>query len=233
VARITRKELKSDRFALEIEHSISFFEEHQKAIVRYGGIALLVVALIFGYNIYARNRRALREQTLARAILVRDTPLGPINPNGPPAFPTQQVKDEAINKAFSDLKAKYPGTDEAEIAEYYLAAHRADLGDLAGAEKGFQEVMQKGDEKYASLAKLALAQIYFGQGKPDAAQKILEDLMAHPTIFVSKEQASLALARGFLPIKPAEARKTLDGLRNQTGPVGQVAISMYNELPAK
>jgi hypothetical protein len=166
-------------------------------------------------------------------MLVRDTPLGPINPNGPPTFPTQQVKDQAIAKAFGDLKAKYSGTDEAEIAQYYLAVQRADQGDLPGAEKGFQEVVQHGDEKYGSLAKLSLAQLYFAEGKPDQAQKTLEDLMAHPTIFVSKDQASLALARGLLPIKPAEARKILDGLRNQPGAAGQVALSMYSELPPK
>jgi len=233
VARITRKELKTDKFALEVEHGLTFFEEHQKTIVRYGGIALVLLILIVGYRFYSRQQRSLREQTLARAILVRDTPIGPINPNGPAAFPTQQVKDQAITKAFSDLKAKYPGSEEAVVADYYLAAQKADLGDLAGAEKAFQEVGQKGDDKYASLAKLSLAQIYFGDGKLDQAQKTLEDLAAHPTIFVSKEQAQLALARGLLPSKPAEARKILDSLRNQPGAVGQVAIQMYGELPQK
>ena len=35
VARITRKELKSDKFALEVEHTVTFFEEHQKELIRY------------------------------------------------------------------------------------------------------------------------------------------------------------------------------------------------------
>ena len=36
MARITRKELKTDKFALEVEHTVNFFEEHQKEIIRYG-----------------------------------------------------------------------------------------------------------------------------------------------------------------------------------------------------
>jgi predicted negative regulator of RcsB-dependent stress response len=233
VARITRKELKTDKFALEVEHSISFFEEHQKSIIRYGGIAIVLVVLILGYRYYARQQQTQRELTLARAMLVRDTPIGPINPTGPPAFPTQQVKEQAITKAFTDLKAKYPGSQEAMIADYYMASQKADAGDLAGAEKAYQEVAEKGDAQYASLAKLSLAQIYFGEGKNDQARKMLEDLIAHPTVFVSKEQASLALARGLMPTNPAEARKILDPLRTQQGPAGQVALQMYGELPAK
>jgi hypothetical protein len=38
VARITRKELKSDKFALEIGHTVTFFEDHQKVLIRYGGL---------------------------------------------------------------------------------------------------------------------------------------------------------------------------------------------------
>ena len=42
---------------------------------------------------------------------------------------------------------------------------------------------------------------------------MLRDLIAHPTIFVSKEQATITLARYLAPKKPAEARKLLDPLR--------------------
>jgi hypothetical protein len=134
-------------------------------------------------------------------------------------------------KAFTDLKKNYPGSDQAEIAEYYLGSLHSDQGNLAEAEKSFQEAAQKGDAKYASLAKLSLAQVYFAEGKADQAQKVLQDLMSHPTIFVSADQCSITLARGLMATKPAEARKILDGLRNRPGSVGQVALSLYGEIP--
>ena len=146
-------------------------------------------------------------------------------------FPTQQIKDETAIKAFLELKTKYAGSDEAEIAQYYTASIAADQGNLAEAEKGFLEVAQKGNERYASLAKLSLAQVYFAEGKVDQAEKTLRDLAAHPTMFVSADQANIALARGLMPVKPAEARKILDSLRNRQGATGQVALTLYGELP--
>jgi hypothetical protein len=231
VARITRKELKSDKFALEVQHGLTIFEAHQKEILRYGGIALAVIALAFGARTYGRHQQSLRQQTLARAIQVQETGVGPVVPGGASMFPTQQVKDEVAIKAFADVKAKYAGSDEAEIAAYYTASIRADQGNMAEAEKGFLEVAQKGSERYASLAKFSLAQVYFAEGKVDLAEKTLRDLSAHPTMFVSADQANLALARGLLPTKPAEARKILDPLRNRQGATGQVALTLYSQLP--
>jgi predicted negative regulator of RcsB-dependent stress response len=231
VARITRKELKTDKFALEVEHGLTFFEEHQRDIVRYGGFLVALAVLVFGFTIYQRHQRANREEGLAKAIQVQETGVGPALQGASPTFPTQQVKDEAALKAFNDLKSKYSGSAEAEIAQYYIGSIRADQGNLAESEKNLQEVAQNGDEKYASLSKLSLAQVYFADNKPDLAEKTLRDLMAHPTIFVSSDQASIALARGLLTSKPAEARKILDGLRNRPGSVGQVALTMYGQLP--
>jgi hypothetical protein len=55
--------------------------------------------------------------------------------------------------------------------------------------------------------------------------------MEHPTIFVSKEQATLALAKGLMTTKPAEARKLLEPLRATRGPASQAAIQAFAELP--
>ena len=66
----------------------------------------------------------------------------------------------------------------------------------------------------------------------DQGEKLLRDLMAHPTLFVSKEQAAIALARALIATKPDEARKLLDPLRTEGSSVGQVALTLYGQLPA-
>jgi predicted negative regulator of RcsB-dependent stress response len=167
---------------------------------------------------------------LAAAIRVQEAPVG-ASGNGGLAFPSQDAKDQQSLRVFTDLQTKYSGSAEGQIAQYYLGAIKADQGKLAEAEKLFQVVAQKGDDHYASLAKLSLAQIYFADGRNDQGEKMLRDLMAHPTVFVSKEQAAITLARYLAPAKPAEARKLLDPLRNTTGAVGQVVLSMIGELP--
>ncbi|HWT77271.1 MAG TPA: tetratricopeptide repeat protein [Candidatus Methylomirabilis sp.] len=231
MARITRKELKTDKFALEVEQTVDFFEEHRQDLVRYGGIALAVAVLIAGYVFYSRHQHTKREAALYHAIQVEETNVGPPTPGANMNFPTQEAKDQVALKEFSDVHAAWSGSAEGEIALYYIASIQSDQGKLAEAEKSFKEVADKGDEKYGSLAKLSLAQIYFSDGRDQQGQAILRDLMAHPTVFVSKEQAAITLARYLIAKNPAEARKLLDPLRTQPGIVGQTAITMYAELP--
>ena len=232
MARITRKELKTDKFALEVEHTFTFFEEHQKDIARYGVVAVVGAVLIVGFVYYQRRQHAEREQALSAAIKVQEAGIGQ-SANGGLAFPTEDAKNQAALKAFGDLQAHHSGSSEGEIAQYYVGSIKADQGKLAEAEKVFLEVSQKGDEKYASLAKLSLAQIYFADGRDTQGEKILRDLMASPTIFVSKEQATIVLARYLMAKKPAEARKLLEPLRTTPGQVGQLALSLIGELPAQ
>ena len=232
MSRITRKELKTDQVALQLEHGISFFEEHQKQIGRYAGIAAALAVLIVGYTFYSRSEHTKREQALSAAIRVQEAGVG-VSGNGGLAFPTQEAKDAEATKAFTELSTKYSGSIEGQIAQYYLASIKADQGKLAEAEKLYQEVAQKGDDRYASLAKFSLAQIYYADGRADQGEKTLRDLMAHPTTFVSAEQAALTLARFLAPTKPAEARKLLEPLRNAKGSVSSLALNLIGELPAQ
>ena len=231
MSRITRKELKSDKFALEVEHTVTFFEEHRQEIIRYGGIGLAVVALIVGYMVYRGHQHTAREEALTQALKVQEAPVGAPASPGALSFPTQDAKDAEALRVFGEMLKQYPGSAEAEVAQYYTGSIQADQGKLAEAEKSFQEVSQKGDAQYASLAKLSLAQIYFSDGRNSQGEAMLRDLMAHPTLFVSKDQATLTLARYLIVKNPAEARKLLDPLRTVKGSVGQVAITLYAELP--
>jgi predicted negative regulator of RcsB-dependent stress response len=229
VSRITRKELKTDKFALEVEHTVSLFEEHRQEVVRYGLIALAVIAIVVVYSLYSRNQHAAREQALASAIEVQEAPVGQSGTGGL-SFPTQPAKDAASAKGFNDIRNKWPGSAEGEIAAYYLASIQADQGNMAQAEKSFQEVVRNADARYASLAKLALAQIYFSDGRNAQGEALLRDLVKNPTTFVSSDMATVTLARHYMTINNnAEAKKLLDPLRTKPA-VSQVAISMLGEL---
>jgi len=230
VARITRKELKTDKFALEVEHTVTFFEEHQKQLIRYGGVAVAAVALIVGYTIYSRHEHVAREAALSHAIEVQEAPVGGLSASGGLTFPDQDSKDKEAIKVFSDITNKYSGSMEAEVAQYYLGAILADQGKLPLAEKAFQEAADKGNAQYSSLAKLSLAQIYFSDGRDAQGEAMLRDMIAHPTVFVSSQQATITLAKYLTIKKPAEARKLLDPLRTEPGSVGEVALTILGEM---
>ena len=229
MARITRKELKSDKFAQEVGLTVTFFEEHQKDVVRFGAIAVAVVLLILGYNVYSRHQRVAREEALTQAISVQEASVA--QPTDPRGFPTQDAKDQAAIKAFSDLASKYSGTDEGNIAVYYIGAIRADEGKLAEAEKFFLQVADHASANYASLAKLSLVDIYYSDGRTDQAEKTLRDLIVHPTVFVSQDDATITLARHLATKNPAEARKLLSPIKGGKGPAASMAQELYAELP--
>lgn len=231
MARITRKELKTDKFALEIGHTVDFFEEHRTEIVRYAAAALAVAVIVVLIFVYRGHQHTIRQEALAQAITVQEAPVGQGSPGAPLTFPTQDAKDQAAIKAFSELAAKYSGTDEGYIAEYYLGCIAADEGKVGDADKRFSSVADSAGAKYASLAKLSLGQLYFAEGKPGPGEQMLRSLIDKPTVFVSKDQATIVLARMLAPTKPAEARKMLDPLRAKPGPVSQTAIQAYADLP--
>jgi len=231
VARITRKELKTDKFALEVGHTVDFFEEHRTEIVRYAAAALAVAVIAALIFVYRAHQYGTRQEALAKAMQKADAPVGQGAPGASVTFPTQEAKDKETVKAFSELAAKYPGTDEGYIAEYYLGCIAAEQGNLRDAEKRFSSVAESGGKKYASLAKLPLGQIYFAEGKNDLGKKTLRSLMDNPTVFVSKDQATIVLAKMLAHSEPAEARKLLDPLRAKPGPVSQNAIQAYGDLP--
>jgi predicted negative regulator of RcsB-dependent stress response len=231
VARITRKELKTDKFALEVGHTVDYFEEHRTEILRYGAAALAVAAIAVLLLVYRSHRQTSRQEALAKAIAVQEAPVEQGGTGTPLTFPTQEAKDKEAIKAFSELAANYSGTDEGSIAEYYLGCIAADQGKLSEADKRLSSVANSAGKQYASLAKLSLGQVYFAEGKPGLGKQMLQSLIEHPTIFVSKDQATVALAKALAPTDPAGARKLLDPLRAKPGAASQTAIQAYGDLP--
>lgn len=230
--RITRNKLKTDEFAQELGLTLTFFEEHRKEIARYGGMVVVVGLLIAGYLVYRSHQHQARQLELAKAIAVQEAPVGGTSANGNLVFPSEEAKIAASTKAFGDLAKQYSGSDEGEIAQYYLASIEADRGNMVTAEKGFKEVAEKGNAEYASLAKLSLAQLYFSDSRNDQAEAMLRDLMAHPTILVSKDAATLALTQYLIHKDPNQARRLLEPLRvSKVDAVRTVAINQVSQLP--
>jgi predicted negative regulator of RcsB-dependent stress response len=232
VDKITRRELKHDRFAQEVGHTVEYVSEHRRQIIRYSAIGLGVLVVLLGIWFYNKRQGSLRQTALKDAMRIRDAVVGAAPNDFILAFPTQEEKDKASIKAFTDLAVQHDGTEEGTTARYYLGVIATDQGKLADAEKHFKMAVESGSEDYASIAKLSMAQIYAAQGKPAEAEKLLRPLIEKPTIFVSKEQAIIALARALASSKPAEARKLLEPLRAERSAVSRVAITALGEISA-
>jgi len=232
VDKITRHDLKTDKFAQEVGLTVEFLSLHRQQAVRYGAIAAAVLAVVVGGYFYLKYQKGVRQRELRAASEIYEATVGAAPADNPylKMFPTQAEKDRAVEKALGDLAARHAGKDEGAIARYYLAIIAADEGRMLEAEKAFQEVADTGDVNYASLAKFALAQMYQGQGKTAQAEQLLRGLVEKPTVMVSKEQATIALGRLLGAAKPAEARKLLEPLRGERSAVSRAALTALSEI---
>lgn len=231
--KLTRKELKTDAFVVEVEHSVDYLSHHRKQLIQYGSAALALVLVVWGVSAYRSHTQAERGAALESALQMENAPVGPAQGDAL-SYPTQADKDKAVNKAFTDIATKYAGSEQAGVAEYYLGAVAADKGDMAQAEKRFKLAMDSGNNAYESLAKLSLAQVYQSQGKTREGRDLIKSVIDHPTVLVSKDQATIALAELIAPSNPQEARKLLEPLRaSQRSAVSRAALTALSDIPQK
>jgi len=231
VARLTRKELKSDKFALEVQHSVEYVSVHRRQLIRWGGIGAGIVIVAVAIFLYRGREHKARQEALYDAMQIENASVG-TNPQGQTglSFPTDTERVKAANKAFGNITAKYSGTEEGGIADYFLGANAADDGHLAEAEKHFK-IAADVPGPYGSVAKLALARVYGAQGKLAEGEKLIQSVIDHPTILVSKDEATIELADLIGKSDLARAKKLLEPLRTSTRPnVSRAAISELGVL---
>ena len=228
--RYTRKELKTDKFAEGVGTSFEFLSEHREQAIRWGLIALVVVVIAGGIWVYRGHQATQRAELLAKAMQVEDATVGA--PQPPRLnFPTADDKEKAFLAAFTDVAVKYPGSQEAAIAQLAIASIQSDKGKIDEALKTFQNIMDTSPEPYNSVAKLSIAQIYVSQGKADEAEKLLRQLVDNPSMFVSKDQATLELAKLIGKKNPAEARKLLEPLSaSKRSAVSRAAVAAMGTI---
>jgi predicted negative regulator of RcsB-dependent stress response len=232
VDRITRKELKQDKFAVGVTDTFGYLAEHRSQTIRYGVPGLVAVILIVAFFVWRSHDRSAGREALTAALDIRQAQVGPSQ--GDPAvrsFPTEEARTKAEIAAFSELAAKHSGSREGMMAKFYLGVIAADQGNLSGAETALKEVVDSADANDASLAKLSLAEVYKSEGKTAEGEQLIRSLIRKPTEFVSKEQATLALARYLASSNPTEARRLLEPLRTSRNAISRVALEQLGSLP--
>src|SRR5579864_279218 len=230
--RHTRKELKTDKFAQGVGSGFEFLSEHRGQAMRWGLIGLAVVVIVGGVWLYRTHQATQRAELLAKAMQIDDASVGA--PQPPRLnFTTPEDKEKARMAAFTEVAVKYPGTQEGAIAQLAVAAAQADKGHIDDAFKTFKDIIDTAPEPYDSVAKLSMAQIYASQGKTAEAEKLLRQLIDKPTVFVSKEQATLELAKLLAKSNPVEARKLLEPLSaSPRTAVSRAAVAVLGTITA-
>ena len=226
--------VKHDVFRDKTMETVEYVSGHRSQVVKYAAAVVALLVIAGGTWVYLDNQHTTRMNALNDAYKVRDSQV--VEQGNPPPFANYfyrslPEKEKAVQKAFTDLTEKYGNSDEAMIAHYYLGVIAGDGGKADVAEKEFKIVSDRASADYSSLAKLSLSQVYKGNGKLEEGRKLLQSLIDSPTLFVTKEQATIEMARYIMATKPDEARKLLEPLR--TSPrtaISQTVIGLLGEL---
>jgi len=232
--KVTRHELKSDPLAEEAVHTLQYVAGHREKVMRIGGAVLAVILILAGFFYYRDRQATQRQAALAVALRVRDAQIGPAANAGDVRlfFGTLADKQAAQRKAFLDVVAKYPGSDESAMAHYQLGVLSTDEGKIQEAEQQFKQAEAEGSTEFKAAARWALQEIYAGDGRTKEAEAILREFISSPTAIVSKEQASIELAKLIAKTNPTEARSLVEPLsRTDRAAVARYAQAVLITLP--
>jgi TolA-binding protein len=214
----TRHQLKEDRFSkvtLEAAGNAAHWTvEHQSKVVA-AVIALVVIgAIAFGGWYYVSQQDEKASSDLSTAVRTFETPVRPAGVPAQPGFDTftsTQERATIARKQFQEIVDKYPHTHTAEMARYFVGLTAAQLNDYSAAEKNLQEVTNSSKADLAALGKFALGSVYRAENKDAQAIDLYKQLIAKPTLVVSKATAQMELAAYYeSQKKPDEAKKIYD-----------------------
>jgi tetratricopeptide (TPR) repeat protein len=197
VRSYTRQQLKQDAFTTQTAETISWAVDHRSKVIAVAIVLVIIAAAIGGGWAYINYRDAHAQSELALALQKFNAP---IRPAGTPAtadvlsYGSSQECDQASNADFIHIADKYSFTQSSQVARYFAGLTYRDLGKTADAEKALQEVAGSRYPQVASLAKMALAEVYHNDGKNVDAIDIYKGLIDHPTVSVGKSTAQLSLA---------------------------------------
>ena len=219
----TRRQMKQDRFSkvtLEAAENAAHWSEEHKTKLAVIVIAVAVIAAIaFGGWYYVNTQDEKASAGFSTAVRTFETPVRPAGMPAQPgvdSFASTQERDTAARKQFQAIIDQYPHTHTADLARYFVGLIASQLGDNVVAERSLQGAAGSSNGDLAALGKFALASIYRGENKDAQAVDLYKQLIAKPTMVVSKATAQLELA-GFYESqkKPDEAKKIYDQVEKE------------------
>ena len=235
----TRHQLKQDAFSRvtlgAAEKTAHWSVEHQNTLI-IAVVAVVVIAAAVGggwYYLSAQDEKASFD--LSQAVRTLDTELRPAGtPAQPdiPSFASAKERADAARKQFQAIVNNYPHTRTADMARYFLGVTATSAGDNSAAEGYFKEVAEHANKELASMAKLALAEIYGNSNRTKDAVALFQQLIDHPTASDSNATAQLELAELYQSSnQPLDAKRLYEQIKKENS--GQEAVQLATQKLAE
>ncbi len=239
-----RKEsLKQDHFVTTTSNGLEWASENRKSVIVTASILLgvIILAVIIGVISHARSNAAAA--AFGAAIQTYEAPLvEPGKPNDPgvKTYNSATERAQAANAQFVAVANKYGWTKDGKNARYFAGLTFKDEGQTASAETALKDSASSWNGELASLARLALADLYHQTGRDPQAIDLYNQLTAKPTDAVPAGLAQIQLAELYAAQgKIGEAHKIYAQLKDKDkdakgnpGPAGAIATQKLNPAAA-
>lgn len=228
----TRHALKQDRLIEATRTSVDWFADHRSKVIQVAVAAVLLIAVVVGALIVYNKRSAAADLAFGEAM---DTYNAPLAQPGQPAmpgernFPSAAARAKLANQQFVQLADRYGFFEAGKTAAYFAGLTAMDMGQSGQAETYLKKVSDGHDAALASLAKLALANLYQQLNRSSEAVVLYNQLIAKPTNTVPADAARLQLASLYEKTNPAEANKIYAQLKSSKTAAGQIAAQKLQQ----
>lgn len=242
----TRRQLKQDKFSRTTiqlaEESLHWSAEHKSKLIAGGVVVAAIAAIVFGSWYYVEQQDEKASLDFSKAVQVLSAPVRPAGMPPQPGYPSYaSAKERAADahKQFQGIVDKYPHSNAAKFARYFLGVTSSDMGDYAAAERDLKEAasgrryLVLPDKNLSSLARQALASVYLNNGRTKDAIEIYKDLAQNPTDTVAKSTAEIGLAEAYQAAgMSAEAKKEFERIQKESPnqPAGQIAAERLQAM---
>jgi hypothetical protein len=228
----TRHALKQDRLVDATRTSVDWFQDNRSTVVRSCAAAIICIALVIAGLVVYSKRSAAADLGFGAAMDTYNAPLAqpgqPATP-GERTFATAAARAGQANQQFVQIANQYGFFEAGKTARYFAGLTAIDLGQTGPAETYLTKVADSRDAALASLAKLALANLYQQTNRNSQAVVLYNQLIAKPTNTVPADAARLQLASLYEKTNPAEANRIYAQLKSSKSAAGQIATQKLQQ----
>ncbi len=214
----TRHALKQDKFVKATTSGLEWVGEHRSNVIAWSvGVVLLVAVFVAGILVY-QKRDASASLVLGQAMDIYETPITQPNVPAEPGtktYATAADRAKAAYPLFRQVADQYSWLTAGQMARYFAGITELDMGQKSQAEADLEKAIHASNSNLASLAKVALANLYQQTGRNSQAVTLLQDVIAHPTTTVPKSEAQLQLAALYETTQPEEAKRLYAQIKDQ------------------
>ena len=217
MARISRKQLKKDRFAEEVGHQVSYIREHRTKVTVLAVVVIVAIVGGSGFYRYRQQQAAAARRAFQSSMNVFHGVVSLDKKEGQETFATTIEKEMRTTQALQQVIDEYSGRFEGRMARLYKAIFDLELGKYDEGQAKLEALTEDSDEEVATLARMAVADLLRHQGKLDESRKYYEHVIENPSLLVPKERAQLALIDVIKETDPEDALKRLQEIQEGGG----------------